>query len=304
MNKNKIWLVLCLFLLAGCGQSASDAVVESGGSQSPDMMSDPSVPVSSQVPSPMPAPAASRQMAMLKAGEASMPEPGQDQVLKKYIALHHYITLETPTDSMQKVFNAAMSRCQALHCEILAANYSDDKIQPPSANLSARMSPASVDTFIAGFDKSVEITQHQRTSEDKTDQVVDTEARIKNLIEFRDSLREMLKNKTAKFKDLIEVQRELVNTQSEIDSLQTMRKMLAKETDLVALDISFIAKQGVTEHGCFAPVAEAFKQAGSILMTGFANMILMFVRAIPWILLAIPVVIFIRKRWAKIKAKR
>ncbi|HSG92498.1 MAG TPA: DUF4349 domain-containing protein [Methylotenera sp.] len=249
-------------------------------------------------------PVAPKNLSVQNTRQALAPDQAQEPILRKYIALHHYITVEASTEKMQAVFNTAMTRCQAFKCEILAANYSDDKILPPSANLSARLSPESVDAFIAGFDKGVEITQHQRTSEDKTDQVVDIEARIKNLTEFRDSLRELLKNKTAKFKDLIEVQRELANTQSEIDSMNTMRKILAKETELVALDITFVAKHGVTEHGFFAPVAEAFKQAGNILMTSVANIILLFVNAIPWILLAIPLVILARKRWAKIKAKQ
>lgn len=296
MYKNMIGLVLSLLLLAACGQGTTEGVVDNAASLGPDVISDPSPPMSAAV--------APGDMAMLRTHEASMANQGQDQAFKRYTALHHYITVETPSASMRKVFDAAMSRCQVLNCEMLAANYSDDKMQPPSASLSARLLPASVDTFIAGFDKAVEITQHQRTSEDRTDQVVDTEARLKNLAEFRDSLREMLKNKTAKFKDLIEVQRELANTQSEIDSLQTMRKMLAKETELVALDISFISRQGVTQHGFFAPLTEAFSLAGSILITGLANIFLILVRAIPWLLLAIPAVIFIRRRWAKLKAKQ
>lgn len=292
----KIILILWLALISGCGQSQTGSDVQGAGSHKADVMSDSAFPESS--------PAISEKLSVQNTRQALAPDQAQEPTLRKYIALHHYITVEASTEKMQAVFNAAMRRCQAFKCEILAANYSDDKIQPPSANLSARLTPESVDAFIAGFDKGVEITQHQRTSEDKTDQVVDIEARIKNLTEFRDSLRELLKNKTAKFKDLIEVQRELANTQSEIDSMNTMRKILAKETELVALDITFIAKQGVTEHGFFAPVAEAFKQAGNILMTSVANIILLFVSAIPWILLAIPLVILARKRWAKIKAKQ
>jgi hypothetical protein len=37
----------------------------------------------------------------------------------------------------------------------------------------------------------------------------------------------MLTDKSAKFKDLIEVQRELVDTQSELDTIQGVRKILA-----------------------------------------------------------------------------
>ena len=66
--------------------------------------------------------------------------------------------------------------------------------------------------------------QHGRDIEDKTNQVVDTDARIKNLTSLRDRLRSMLDDKTAKFKDIIEVERELANTQSELDGLNSMRK--------------------------------------------------------------------------------
>jgi hypothetical protein len=41
--------------------------------------------------------------------------------------------------------------------------------------------PRSVEIFISGLAKNVEVMQHHRDSEDKTDAVIDAEARIKNL---------------------------------------------------------------------------------------------------------------------------
>ena len=126
---------------------------------------------------------------------------------------------------------------------------------------------------------------------------------LKILSEFRDSLRVMLTDKSAKFKDLIEVQRELVNTQSQLDTIQGVRKALAQETELVAVTIDFTAKQGITEQGFFAPVAQAFENAGRVMMESFATVITFFVTILPWLLFGIPMIILLRKLWSKIKSK-
>ena len=145
--------------------------------------------------------------------------------------------------------------------------------------------------------------QHGRDSEDKTNQVVDADARIKNLTELRDRLRVMLTDKSAKFKDLIEVETQLANTQSELDSFTSMRKVLSLETDLVAVNIDFTAAQGITEQGFFAPVARALKDAGHVMMESFGSVITFVMSAIPWLLIGIPLILLVRKFWQKLKAK-
>lgn len=113
----------------------------------------------------------------------------------------------------------------------------------------------------------------------------------------------MLKDKSAKFKDLIEVQRQLVDTQSELDTIQGARKILAQETVLVAVTIDFTAKQGITKQGFFSPVAHAIKDAGRVMMESLATLITFFVTILPWFLVGIPMLILVSKLWAKIRTK-
>lgn len=236
--------------------------------------------------------------------EFTEPATAQSEV-KRFIALRHHMVVETPTEQMQANFDATVAHCQQLKCQILSANYNrETAYSPPSASLSARIPPRSVEVFLAGLAKSGEVLQHHRSSEDKTDVVIDAEARIKNLTEFRDNLRAMLSDKSAKFKDLIEVQRELVNTQSELDGIQGVRKVLAQETELVAINIDFTAKQGITEQGFFSPVAQAFKNAGHVMMESLASVITFFVTILPWLIFGIPALILMRKLWAKIRTKK
>ena len=219
---------------------------------------------------------------------------------KKYIALRHHLQIETAAEKMQASFDAALKHCEALSCQLLSANFNrETPYSPPSASLSVRVPPRNVAIFLSGLAKNGEVMQHGRESEDKTNQVVDADARISNLTNLRDRLRLMLSDKTAKFKDIIEVELELANTQSELDSMTNVRKILALETDLVAVNIDFTAAQGITEQGFFAPVLRAFKNAGQVFMESIATVITFLMAAIPWLLIGIPIVWLVRRYWLK-----
>ncbi len=240
--------------------------------------------------------------------EISEPQPsqpvGDSTSVKKYIALRHHLQIETPADKMQATFDAAIAHCEALNCQMLSANFNKaTPYNPPSASLYVRVSPRNVAIFLSGLAKNGEVMQHGRDSEDKTSQVVDTDARIKNLTELRDRLRIMLTDKSAKFKDIIEVERELANTQSQLDAFNSMRKILSQETDLVAVNIDFTATQGITEQGFFAPVARALKDAGRVMMESFGAVITFIMSAIPWLLIGIPFIWLAGRIWTKIKTK-
>jgi hypothetical protein len=239
----RYFLVFVLqLLIAACGQQSDSSAPEAS---------------SNMAPAPM-APEA-RGMAKMSAdieqsgAEQSLTElseptkDGHSNALKKYIALRHHLQIETKSEQMQASFDAALKHCEALSCELLSANYNKETpYNPPSASMSARVPPRNVEIFLTGLAKNGEVLQHGRDSEDKTNQVVDTDARIKNLTELRDRLRLMLTDKSAKFKDIIEVERELSNTQSQLDAMLSMRKILSQETDLVAVNINFSAAQGIT----------------------------------------------------------
>ena len=223
---------------------------------------------------------------------------------KKYIALRHHLQIESPANKMQAAFDAAVKHCEALSCQMLSANYNKETpYSPPSASLSVRLPPRNVEIFLDGLAKNGEVLQHGRDTEDKTNQVIDADARIANLTQLRDRLRGMLNDKAAKFKDLIEVETQLANTQSELDSMVSIRKALSLETDLVAVNIDFTASQGITEQGSFAPVARAFKDAGRVMMESLGSVITFVVSAIPWLLIGVPLLWLVRRYWVKIKAR-
>ncbi len=287
--------ILLLTVLTACGQQGDSA---KGNSATSTAMA------------PMPAGdmARAKISESYSGGEESLTEASEpvtaSAAAKRYIALRHALMVETSPAKMQAAFDATVAHCEQLNCQIISANYNrETPYSPPSASLSARIPPRSVAIFLTGLAKNGEVLQHHRDSEDKTDAVIDAEARIKNLTEFRDNLRAMMRDKSAKFKDLIEVQRELVETQSQLDAIQGVRKVLAQETELVAVNIDFSAQQGITEQGFFAPVARALDEAGRIMMGSIASMITFFVTVLPWLLFGIPMLLLARKAWRKLRAQ-
>ncbi len=292
--KNLSLLCLMLLVVTACGKPAAPQ-----SAPAPEMTS-PSAPMAKMAADSA---AANVGGATQSLTEISEPAPNSTEP-RKYIALRHHLQIETPADQMQAAFDAAVAHCEALNCQMLSANYNKETpYNPPSASLSVRVPPRNVTIFLSGLAKNGEVMQHGRDSEDKTNQVVDADARIKNLTELRDRLRVMLTDKSAKFKDLIEVETQLANTQSELDSFASMRKALSLETDLVAVNIDFTAAQGITEQGFFAPVARAFKNAGSVMMESFGSVITFVMSAIPWLLIGVPLLLLVRKFWQKLKAK-
>ncbi len=293
---SKLFLIAAVSILVACGQY-NDRATESMPAASVAMKS-----------APAPDMARAKMADSTGGGEESLTQVSEpnaaSSTVKRYIALRHALTVETEAEKMQAAFDATVAHCELLKCQILSANYNrETPYSPPSASLSVRVPPRSVEIFLSGLAKNAEVLQHRQDSEDKTDAVIDAEARIKNLTEFRDSLRAMLTDKSAKFKDLIEVQRELVDTQSQLDTIQGVRKVLAQETELVAVNIDFTAKQGITEQGFFSPVAHALKEAGHVMMESLAAVITFFVTILPWLLFGIPMLILARKLWTKIKVK-
>ena len=298
----RLLLVLALqILLAACGQSPPSASPEAASAPMPMERSVGKMAADAQG-------GAEQSLTEISEPQSSQPQPiqpvGDSTSVKKYIALRHHLQIETPADKMQAAFDAAIAHCAALNCQLLSANYNKvTPYSPPSASLYVRIPPRNVEIFLTGLAKNGEVMQHGRDSEDKTSQVVDTDARIKNLSELRDRLRLMLTDKAAKFKDIIDVERELANTQSQLDALNSMRKILSQETDLVAVNIDFVATQGITEQGFFAPVARALKDAGRVMMESFGSVITFVMSAIPWLLIGIPLIWLVRRVWMKIKTK-
>jgi hypothetical protein len=250
---------------------------------------------------PAAAPAA-KEMKGASGAEAGLAQP--EAPARRYLAVRHDLQIQTEAEAVATAWQQANEACAAAGCLVLGSSMSrDDERQPASAMLEARVPPEKLDAFLQRVTALGHIGQHNKTAEDKTDEVIDTEARIKNMSEFRDNLRKLMGTPGAKLKDLIEVERELVRVQSDLDSLASRRKALASQTDLVHVTMQFIAKPSVLERGMWSPVRDAVLGAGHMLANSVAGLITFVVAVLPWVLAMLVFSTVVRAVWRRKRAR-
>ena len=214
------------------------------------------------------------------------PEPAaREPVRRHYLAMRHDLAIFTAAEGVEAAWKSAEAACAEAGCELLASSIAhDDDRHPASAALEARVPPAALPAFLERLGGLGTIGRHSALAEDKTDEVIDTEAKQKNTAEFRDNLRKLMGTPNAKLKDLIEVERELTRVQSDLDSLATRRKVLANETDKVRVSVVFGARPTVPEAGMWSPVRTAVLRAGHVLAGSAAAMIGFAIAVLAWVL--------------------
>ncbi|MHC1745188.1 MAG: DUF4349 domain-containing protein [Syntrophobacteraceae bacterium] len=270
--------VICLFLMMGCARGERERQ-----GQSPEPMLTRSAPV----------PAASQ-------------EGSGDAVdSRRFIAVRHSVLLEAAESELPKAWEAVGEFCQSIRCEIISSSIRQKTYDsPPTAALSLRVAPEDVKRLFEQLGKVGRILEHRTESEDQTSTVIDVEAKLKNLTELRDRLRQMLATPSGSLKDIVEVERELSRAQSELDSLQMRRKALANETEKVSVDIAFRSRKSVAETGTFAPIATAWHEAGHVLAESIAFAITFVVAVVPWLVLFVPTLWLSIKGFKKLRGKR
>ena len=224
---------------------------------------------------------------------------------QRYIAERHKLEVITSESELQKSWESAVAFCPTIQCEVVSSSITTragDSV--PSGVISLRVAPDDLKKLLDYVEKLGKIARHTTDRQDKTTAVVDTEAKIKNLTGFRDNLRAMLARPSAAVKDLVEIQKQLTDTQTELDSETAQRKILANETEKIAVEIAFRVERPSGNEGGLAQIWDALRESGSILGDSTAFLITTIVAIIPWLILIVPAVWLLAKAWRKLKLRR
>jgi hypothetical protein len=220
----------------------------------------------------------------------------------RFIALSHKVTLQADAAQLPTHFAAIQAECLKLGCEILTTSQEmEGRNLSPSAKLSARIPPGAFDAFFKHAQARAKLVKHEASADDKTAEVIDVEARIKNLEALKARILELLANRTATLKDTLEAEKQLAETQTQLDSIQGRRRVLAKETGMVKVDILLVTKTLRGEGSWAAPIAEAASGAGSVLASSLGALLTFIVAALPWVIVGWLALIPVRSAWRRRK---
>ena len=230
---------------------------------------------------------------------------GKVSAASRYLAVRHKLIVEAPGAEVPKSLDSVIAFCGTIQCEVISSNITSlTGDSAPSGSVSLRVRPGDVDKLIAFVGKQGEIAQRTTETEDKTTIVVDTDAKIKNLTDFRDTLRKMLARPGVSVKDIVEIQEKLADAQSQLDSEAAQRKILANETEKVAVEIDFRAERTMASMSAFKPIGDALRESASVLAESLASLITVVVAVIPWLIVIVPGGWFLVTAWRRVRRKR
>jgi len=110
-----------------------------------------------------------------------------------------------------------------------------------SASVTLRVPSKAFKTAVSSLESLGKVTSRNLTGEDITEQYVDVDAHLKNLILLRDRLKQHL-DKAADIKDIVAIETELNRVQTDIDSLQGRIKSLKGKVDYATVELNLQRK--------------------------------------------------------------
>ncbi|QYF94209.1 DUF4349 domain-containing protein [Massilia sp. PAMC28688] len=228
---------------------------------------------------------------------------GATKAAKRFLALKHSVSLLVPASSLARHFGTIQAECLKLGCEIISASQQADSAgREASANLTARVPPAAFPGFFSGIQTHGKLLSHHSESADKTAEVIDVEARIKNLEALKARVLELLAKNTGNLKDTLDAEKVLTDTQAALDSIHGQRRMLAEQTDMIRVDIELRPQTPGSSGNWSAPVALAAADAGSVLMQSVAALLTAAVALLPWVVVLGLVGVPLRRMWRRRRA--
>jgi hypothetical protein len=269
----------------------------------------------SMEPAPPPAPMAGgagmkqSRAANVQAEDAAAAAPAQDEMAQRFLAVRQELNVEVPQAQLADAWGQVRDLCATLRCELLTATLlRETPQQPGNALLEMRVAPADVDRLLGTLAGVATIVSQNTISEDKTTEVIDVEARIKNRTDFRDSLRLMLRDTTTKrpMSALLEIQRTLSDTQAELDAMAAQRKLLEQQTSKQHIQIQFTPTRALVQGGTsYSPIGRALRDAGHVLGESMGALITFVAAVLPWLVLVVlPLGWMLRALWRRRRARR
>ncbi|NWG71902.1 MAG: DUF4349 domain-containing protein [Parvularculaceae bacterium] len=290
---NSAWKrAICLVLVAalsagGCSQDAAAPAasksVSRGGYAEADMA------VAESAPAPPPG-----------GGEA----PAQAGVM---LAYSYSMGIEAPKAAIAPMVAAHEKKCieaGASVCQVLGSSvqtYGEDQ-EVVSGYLNLRAEPKWLATFRAEIASDASnaggvLTANTVSTEDLTQYIVDTEARLAAKRALRERIRQLLETREGSLNDVLAAERALAEVQGEIDSMTAQLEAAKARVAMSALQVSY-QSDPETATSMFKPLADAFSDFGRNSMTALAGVVTLVSTTWPFFILGL-VVLWIVFAWLR-----
>lgn len=139
-----------------------------------------------------------------------------------------------------------------------------------SANARARTLDATLRVPAAGLNSALtelktlgHVEEESQSGEDVTAQYVDLEAHLANAHNTESRLSGLLRDRTGKLSDVLEVERELSRVRGEIEEMEAQRKSLANLVEFATVSVKLSEDSGALSRGASKPALMRWRNAAA-----------------------------------------
>jgi hypothetical protein len=149
---------------------------------------------------------------------------------------------------------------------ISSLNISTEKGAPQSLTGKLMIPAAQLDAALADLKALGRVEQEQQGGEEVTSQVVDLDARLKNARETETQLTDILRSRTGKIGDVLEVEKEMARVRGEIEGMEAEQKQLRIRIAFASIDLT-LAEEYQAQLG--VGTSTAARQIRNALVDGY-----------------------------------
>jgi hypothetical protein len=206
-------------------------------------------------------------------------------VAERRIAVAHAFRLRLPSNEVEAIQQKHLAECRRLGCSILSTQLDRSNEGLISARTSVRIAPEGYEAFAALLQAPPAfVVTHSESADDKTVPIVDIERRLAVKSALRDRLTAMLQDPSAKsIADLVAVEKELAQVQSDIESATAQREYLRTITETIRIDISYSGRTAQVAGIDLSPLQQAADGAGRTAVRSTASLVSFVAAAAPWL---------------------
>lgn len=177
-------------------------------------------------------------LAVDEAAPVAVANAARKAAVLRLIAYHVSLTLEVKEfERAKEKLRTAVEEAGGYIAQAIAAETPD---QPQRADLVLRVPVDKLSGVLDALRALGRVTREQLATEEVTAQVVDLEARLRNARATEERLIAVLKERTGKVRDILEVEREIASTREDIERMEAHRQNLMRRVELATVEVTLL----------------------------------------------------------------
>jgi len=208
------------------------------------------------------------------------------------MARSHTVSVDVPEDKVASSVKSVVDTCAAdrqNECTVLISGLTTGQYETGSVKL--RTKPAGVEPIIQLASSFGTVTSQRTEAEDLAEAIADNESRLAMFRSYRERLQALEGKASDNIDSLIKIASEETRVQSEIEKLSGESAFQKRRIETEILNLSFFVH---SQASFIRPISESLSSFNHDFSDGIANAIRGSAYVIPWLVLAVPVVLFLR----------